>query len=77
MTALIVRRLGTSEEVSRIELKHTHKRHVDRVMRGMMINMNLDEYYIDDSEVDKLHLAEQEKDDRAYAEAVYDADIPS
>ena len=50
MAALIIRRFSNDEEVSRIELRHTHERYVDRVMRGAMINMNLDEFYIDDSE---------------------------
>ena len=53
MTDLIIRRISTGEEIHRIELRHIHERYVDRVMRGALTNMNRDEFYIDDSEVEK------------------------
>lgn len=36
-----------------VEVKNTNPRHVEKVMMGMLINMNPD-YYIDDSEFDDL-----------------------
>jgi hypothetical protein len=50
---LVVRRFGDRSEVSRIPLHNLSENHVDRVMSGMLINMDTDNYFIDDSEVDK------------------------
>lgn len=49
---LIVRRFDTREEVSRIGLTNLSRSLVERVMMGMLKNMGED-YFIDDSEVDK------------------------
>lgn len=48
--ALIVRRLGTREEVDRVEIHTLSRRHVERVMMGMLINMR-DDCFIDSTEV--------------------------
>lgn len=49
---LVVRRLGTDEEIERIGVSYLNEYYVDRVMTGILINMNKDEFFIDDSEVD-------------------------
>ena len=46
---LRVRRLSDGEEIHKVE---TTERQAERVMMGMLINMNTDEYYIDDSDFD-------------------------
>lgn len=46
---LIVRRLRTHEEVHRVDT--TPERHI-RVMNGLLINMNVEEFYVDDSAFD-------------------------
>jgi len=51
---LHVRRLDTREIVHSVPLQRSDLRHVERVMMGMLINMNTDEYFIDDSEVDAV-----------------------
>lgn len=50
MKHLYVRRISDDEVVSRIEVRDEHR--YERVMRGMLINMNTDEFYIDDSDFD-------------------------
>ena len=48
---LVIRRLGTNEEVRRVKLDSTSTRYVELVMLGMFRNMDTDKFYIDDSEV--------------------------
>ncbi len=60
MPDLIVRRFGTHEIVHRIELSSIQERHVDRVVRGLMMNMNLDKFYVDESEVTTAQDARKE-----------------
>ena len=48
---LRVRRLGTNEIVHSVGLSSTHWRHVERVMMGLLRNMDTDRFYVDDSEV--------------------------
>ena len=57
---LIIRRLGTNEEVDRIGLTSLGEEHVEKVMRGILRQMDTDKYYIDDSEVDEARKAEQQ-----------------
>lgn len=57
---LIVRDLNTREEIDRIGLTNLGENHVERVMRGMLINMG-DGFYIDDSEVDAARIAAKEQ----------------
>jgi hypothetical protein len=51
---LHVRDIETGKVVDSVEVSTTSSRHVEKVMRGMMINMNRDRYFIDDSEFDGL-----------------------
>jgi len=53
---LRVRRFDTREIVHSVALSryHIQPNVLQRVMMGMLINMNTDEYFIDDSEVDAL-----------------------
>ena len=48
--ALVVRRLDDNSEVHRIELHSTNEHHVDRVVRGLLRNMDTETFYVDDSE---------------------------
>jgi hypothetical protein len=52
---LIVRELGTCKEISRVTINSPTTRKVERVMMGMLINMDKDHYYIDDSAFDELY----------------------
>jgi hypothetical protein len=52
MANLYVKSFDTGEVVKIIPLKSTGERHVERVMLGLLRNMNTDDYYIDDSEVE-------------------------
>lgn len=57
MPDLIVRRLKTGEEVSRVPVSHPFasirgQEKYEIVMMGMLRNMS-DEFYIDDTEIDK------------------------
>lgn len=60
MADLVVRRLGNDEEIHRVKIHDLSERSVEKVMRGMLRNMNIEEYYIDDSEVDR----ERERNER-------------
>ena len=51
---LRVKKFGTNEEIHKVEITNPTSRKVERVMSGMLINMNTDEYYIDDSDFDDL-----------------------
>lgn len=59
MADLIVRRVGTQEEVGRVPITSLHRRSVERVIRGMLINMRGD-CYVDDSEVEVAIVAREE-----------------
>lgn len=48
MADLIIRRLDTREEIHRVHVENTGQ--VQKVMLGMLRNMNTKEYFIDDSE---------------------------
>lgn len=57
MPDLIVRRLKTGEEISRVSVSHPFasirgQEKYEVVMMGMLRNMS-DEFYIDDTEIDK------------------------
>ena len=58
---LVIRRLGSDEEISRIALRRLDERYVEKIMRGLLHQMNTEEFYIDDSEVDRAREAESEK----------------
>ena len=49
---LRIRRFDTREVVRSVALHSVRRRYVERVMMGMLINMNTADYFIDDSEVD-------------------------
>jgi len=49
MADLVIRDFDR-KEVKRIPMDNCSPRHVERVMRGALINMNTDKYFIDDSE---------------------------
>jgi len=51
---LYVRNLETNEIVDSIEIKNLSEDHVEKVMRGLLRNMNTDRYFVDDSEVDEV-----------------------
>lgn len=49
---LRVRDLETGKSVHSVAINNLSDRHVERVMLGMLRNMNRDKYFIDDGEVD-------------------------
>lgn len=51
---IYVKRLGTGEIVDTIKVANPTSRKVEKVMRGLLMNMDTDEYYADDSEADDL-----------------------
>ncbi len=58
MADLIVRRFKTNEEVSRVKVSHPFssirgQEKYEIIMMGMLRNMNTDEFFIDDTEIDK------------------------
>ena len=55
MTKPYVKRLGSQETVDEIEVTNPSQRKIEKIMRGMLHQMNTDEYYIDDSEFDNLY----------------------
>ena len=55
---LHIRRLGTQEIVHSVGLKSTKPRYVEQVLRGMLINLKREEFYVDDSEADNPELKE-------------------
>lgn len=48
-----IRRLTDREIVHSVPVHSTSERHVERVVSGMLRNLNRDEYYVDDSECDR------------------------
>ena len=56
---LHVRDLTTRVCVHCVGLTDISDRHVERVMMGMLRNMNTDDYYIDDSDVDRAKKEEK------------------
>jgi hypothetical protein len=61
MPDLIVRDLKTRKEVSRVTVTHPFstirgQEKYEVVMMGMLRNMNTEDYYIDDSEIDKARI---------------------
>jgi hypothetical protein len=46
---LIVRRIDDRSEVSRIPVENPSERKVERVMMGMLRNMDTERFFIDDS----------------------------
>lgn len=59
MADLIVRRVGTQEEVGRVQITNLNRRSVERVIGGMTINMR-EGCYVDDSEVEAAIVAREE-----------------
>ena len=55
---LRVRKLADREIIDSVGVSCLSEHHVERVMRGMLMNMNTDEYFIDDSEVDEARSRE-------------------
>lgn len=49
---LRIRRFDTREVVHSVALRSVTPCYVQKVMMGMLINMNTDDYFIDDSEID-------------------------
>ena len=54
---LRVRRFDTREVIHSVGLSDLTDRYVERVMSGMLHNMNTDEYFVDDTEVDAARKA--------------------
>ncbi len=52
MTALVIREFVSRKEVHRIDLSNVSERYVEKVMRGILRQLNTDRYFVDDSEVD-------------------------
>ena len=50
-TSLIVRRIDDGSEVSRIKVQNPNERYVERVLRGLLRNLDTNNYYVDDSEM--------------------------
>lgn len=59
---LRVRSLATQEIVSNIGLTNLNARRVERVMRGLLRNMNTERFFVDDSEVDAAREKENSHD---------------
>ncbi len=53
MPSLHIRELGTNKLIHSVPLRSTSGRYVDKVMMGMLRKVNLNEYWIDDSEFDE------------------------
>ena len=51
MANLYVCRVGTQERVHTVDVHNKTGRAVEKVMLGMLRNMDTDNYYIDDSEI--------------------------
>lgn len=51
MPNLYVRKLSTREIVDTIHLSSHNQRQAEKVLRGLLMQMNTDEYYVDDSEI--------------------------
>ena len=58
MADLVVRKLVSHEEVVRVPVLYLDENYVEKVMSGMLINMDTDNYFIDDSEIDAARKAE-------------------
>ena len=56
---LRVRRIDNNECVHSVGLSKLNDQHVERVMLGLLRNMDTDKFFIDESEVDSL-LAEKD-----------------
>ncbi len=52
MTNLYVKRLDTRETVSTIDLHGKTGSRADKVVRGLLRQMNTEEYFVDDSEIE-------------------------
>lgn len=59
MTALVIREFGSRKEIHRIELSNVSERYVEKVLRGVLRQLNTDRYFVDDSEVDIAREAER------------------
>jgi len=53
MASLHIRDIVTRDIVHSVVLSNTSERYVERVLRGLLRNINVDKYFVDDSEVDK------------------------
>ena len=53
MPNIYVRRLDNNEIVHTVSVKHTDPRDIDKVVLGLLRNMNTDRFYVDDSECDR------------------------
>ncbi len=47
---ILVKRIKTGEIVSRVDVTGQSERNIDRCMMGMLINMNQDDYRIEDTD---------------------------
>ena len=56
---LYVRRIDNNEIVHKVGVSAVGEDYIERVMRGMLRNMNIDDFYIDDSEADKVREEER------------------
>jgi hypothetical protein len=51
---LYIRDIATDAKVSTIGLTSLSERYVEKVIAGIMNRMDLDKYYVDDSEVEEM-----------------------
>lgn len=58
---LRIRRFDTREIVHSVGVSNLGEGYIERVMYGMLINMNTDQYFIDDSEVDEARKERERK----------------
>ncbi len=52
MPNVYIREITTREIVKTVEVKSPSPRYVEKLVRGMLRNLNTDDYFVDDSECD-------------------------
>ena len=50
---LYIRDLNTREAIKTMPMSNSHPKHIERVMMGLLRQMDTDRFYIDDSEFDE------------------------
>lgn len=58
---IYVKEVATSKVVKEIDVTGKSERNCERVLRGLLMQMNREDYYVDDSEVD-AHFDEEPPD---------------
>lgn len=60
MADLLIIKRATQEVVKRIKVSSLGETYVDRVVRGIEINLNHEEYYVDEREIEAAREAQRE-----------------